>query len=241
MMVRVRIPLGGENVTRGDGMINDFDEAHRIILDAIVTQQLAPSQKVSEKILSDTFGISRTIARNLIEHLIAKNFLVSISPRVTQVAPLTLMEIKQNFALRKMILPNIISLAAPNMDYNKLYVLNDQIKNLLPVEDDQSALAVLKANRELNIELCRNAGFPMMLDWVTQLEDMTMRIYWLYIKTQKSFPYLNEHQHALFEIMKNSGSSKIQKAFLDSLTQSEERILNAIFGHEQFYTQDLRV
>lgn len=226
---------------RGDGMINDADEAHRIVLDAIVTQKLAPRQKVSENILSDTFGISRTIARNLIEQLIAKHFLVSVSPRVTQVAPLTLMEIKQNFALRKMIMPHVITLAAPNADYEKLYALNDKIKSMLPVEDDQSALAILKVNRELNIELCRNAGYPMMLDWVKQLEDMTMRIYWLYIKTQKSFPYLNEHQHALFEIMKNSGGSKTQKAFLDSLTQSEERILNAIFGYEQFYTQDLRV
>ncbi|WP_262695696.1 GntR family transcriptional regulator [Kordiimonas aquimaris] len=226
---------------RGDSIINDADEAYNIILDAIVTQQLAPSQKVSENILSDTFGISRTIARNLIERLIAKHFLVSISPRVTQVTPLTLMEIKQNFALRKMILPSVIAMAAPTADYDSLHAINDKIQDMLPVEDDHSALVTLKANRQLNLQLCSTAGYPMMYDWVKQLEDMTMRIYWLYIKIQKSFPYSSEYQQATFEVMKNGGSSKTQKAILDMLTQTEERILNAIFAHDQFYTQDLKI
>lgn len=220
---------------------NDADEAYSIILDAIVTQKLAPSQKVSENILSDRFGISRTIARSLIERLIAKHFLVSISPRVTQVTPLTLIEIKQNFALRKMILPNVIALAAPSADYESLHALNNQIKAMLPIEGDQSALAVLKANRQLNLQLCSFAGYPMMYDWVKQLEDMTMRIYWLYIKIEKSFPYSSEYQRASLDIMKNGGSTKTQQAIHDMLTQTEDRILSAIFGHEQFYTQDLRV
>lgn len=226
---------------RGDILVNDADEAYSIILDAIVTQKLAPSQKVSENIISDSFGISRTIARNLIERLLAKHFLVSVSPRVTQVTPLTLMEIKQNFALRKMILPNVISLAAPSADYDSLHALNDKIQAMLPIKDDQSALAVLKANRQLNLELCSFVGYPMMYDWVKQLEDMTMRIYWLYIKIQKSFPYSSDYQRASFEIMKNGGSEKTQQAIHDMLTQTEDRILNAIFGHEQFYTQDLKV
>lgn len=224
-----------------DVIVNDADNAYSIILDAIVTQKLAPSQKVSENILSDRFGISRTVARNLIERLIAKHFLVSISPRVTQVTPLTLMEIKQNFALRKMILPNIIALAAPNADYASLHALNDKIQAMLPIEDDRSALGVLKANRQLNLKLCSFAGYPLMYDWVKQLEDMAMRIYWLYIKIQKSFPYSSDYQRASFDIMKNGGSRKTEKAIYDMLTQTEDRILSAIFGHQQFYTQDLKI
>ena len=225
----------------GHSIINDADVAYNVILDAIVTQELAPSQKVSENILSDTFGISRTIARNLIERLIARHFLVSISPRVTQVTPLTLMEVKHNFSLRKMILPNVIVMAAPNADYEILHEINEKIQSMLPVKDDHSALVVLKENRQLNLQLCSTAGYPMMYDWVKQLEDMTMRIYWLYIKIQKSFPYSSEYQHAAFDIMKNGGTSKTQKTILDMLMQTEERILNAIFGHEQFYTQDLKI
>ena len=44
-------------------------DAYEIIMDAIVTQKLAPSQKVSENILTDMFEISRTTARNIMEQL----------------------------------------------------------------------------------------------------------------------------------------------------------------------------
>ncbi len=222
--------------------INDADEAYEIILDAIVTQQLAPSQKVSENILSDQFGISRTIARNLIEQLIAKQFLVTVSARVTQVAPLTLMEIKQNFALRKMMLPNIMALSAgPTINYEELYTIANEIHSMQPNEDDHSALAVLKLNRKANLILCGDVGYPLMLEWAAQLEDMAMRIYWLYLKTKKSFPYTHENQISMFEVMKSNDPLKVHKAVHDAISQTEEKILNAIFSHEQFYTQNLKV
>ncbi len=65
----------------------DPASAYDVIMDAIVTQKLAPSQKVSENILTEMFDISRTTARNIMEQLTAQQFLVSVSPRITRVAP----------------------------------------------------------------------------------------------------------------------------------------------------------
>ncbi len=220
---------------------NDTDDAYELIMDAIVTQKLKPSQKVSENILSDIFGLSRTVSRNLIERLIAQQFLVSLSPRVTQVAPLTLLEIKQNFTLRKIFLPEILSLTGAKVNFEELDRINKKIQKLLPVKDDKSALEILKANKQLNIESCSPSGYPLMYDWARQLEDTAMRIYWLYVKTNKEFPYSSEQQATLIEVMKSDEPKKIRKASLDIILQSEERILNAIFSHEQFNTQDLLV
>ncbi|NOZ41573.1 MAG: GntR family transcriptional regulator [Alphaproteobacteria bacterium] len=220
---------------------NDAEAAYEIIMDAIVTQRLTPSQKVSENIFSDMFAISRTISRNLIERLIAQRFLVSLSPRVTQVAPLTLLEIKQNFVLRKIFIPEIVSLAGARVDFRKLTCLSEKIQKLLPITDDRSALRLLKANKELNLAFCDPSGYPLLCDWAHQLENTAMRIYWLYVKTKKKFPYDMDQQNILFEIMKSDEPEKIHKAVLDIIIRSEERILNAVFSHEQFYTQDLLV
>ena len=228
-------------MTKAEVKKNDTDDAYERIMDAIVTQKLKPSQKVSENILSDIFGISRTVSRNLIERLIAQQFLISLSPRVTQVAPLTLMEIKQNFTLRKIFLPEITSLTGDKVDFEELDKLNEKIHKLLPVKDDHSALEILKANKQLNLAFCRPSGYPLMYDWASQLEDTAMRIYWLYVKTKKRFPYSSDQQSVLFEVMKTDEPKKIHKAALDIILQSEERILNAIFSHEQFNTQDLLV
>lgn len=220
---------------------SDARKAAELIMDAIVTQKLAPSQKVSENIFSDMFGISRTISRNLIERLIAKQFLVSVSPRVTIVAPLTLLDIKQNFTLRKVLLPAIFSLTAANVDFARLRELNKEIEAMQPILDDDTALALLKKNKDLNLLLCENAGYPLMMDWARQLEDTAMRIYWQYLKTQKRFPYSPDQQGMTIDVMKTDEPHRIKTVIHDILSQTEERILNTIFSNEQFYTQDLKV
>ena len=220
---------------------NEFQEIYEKIIDTIVTQKLAPSQKVSENIFSEMFGISRSTARNLIERLTAKHFLVSVSQRVTLVAPLTLFEIKQNFTLRKILLPEIFSLAAQNVDYEEFQLLNKKIQAMLPLSDSSQALKVLKANKRLNIMVCEKAGYPLMLDWAHQLEDTAMRIYWLYIKINNNFFYSKEQMDVTFNVLKNDEPARVRTVMHDLLTQTEERILNTIFSHKQFYTQDFKI
>ncbi|WP_438862439.1 GntR family transcriptional regulator [Neptunicella sp.] len=228
-------------MSKGAAKNNDAADAYEIVMDAIVTQKLTPSQKVSENILSDMFGISRTVARNLIERLIAQQFLVSLSPRVTQVAPLTLLEIKQNFTLRKILLPEVISLSGAKVDFKHINALHEKIQRSLPIKDDLSALDILKINKQLNLALCTPAGYPLVDDWARQLEDTAMRIYWLYVKTRKSFPYSSEQQSIILDVIKTDEPKKIYTVVQEMILQTEERILNAIFSHEQFYTQDLLV
>ncbi|EKE79957.1 GntR family transcriptional regulator [Idiomarina xiamenensis] len=214
-------------------------DPYGLIMDAIVTQTLPPSQKVSENILSETFGISRTIARNLMERLVAQHFLVTLSPRVTQVAPLTLFDIRQNFMLRKMLLPEAISMTGAKADFARIDALNKQIQELLPIRDDQSSLKLLKANKELNMALCEAAGYPLMTDWIRQLEDTAMRIYWIYIKTQNAFPYSGEQQTLALELIKSDDKKRIKASAYDMIEQTEERMFNAIIQNKKFYTQDL--
>lgn len=219
--------------------ISDPEIACQILMDAIVTQKLAPSQKVSESILCNAFNISRAVCRNIIERLIAKHFLVSVSQRITQVAPLTLLEIKQNFTLRKLILPEVTSLAATKAILERLESLNREIESLYPIKDDATALKVLKLNKQLNLTIAENSGYPLMLDWLDQLEDTAMRIYWLYIKTEGSFPVSPNEQNDIFEALKSANQTKVHDASLSLLLDTEQKIFSAIFSHKQFNQQDL--
>lgn len=228
-------------MTLQDFKSTEAAQAYEQVMDAIVTQQLAPSQKVSENIFSDLFGISRTLSRNLIERLIAKQFLVSISPRVTLVAPLTPMEIKQNFALRKILMPPIWALAAAHVDYDKLEALHAEIRAMQPLDDDRVALQMLKRNKTLNLLVCEQASYPLMLDWAQQLEDMAMRIYWLYLKAHDRSPYSGEQQARVIQAMRSDDSISIREAVHETLAQVEDRILTSIFSSKQFSTQDLKI
>ncbi|QIB65243.1 GntR family transcriptional regulator [Kineobactrum salinum] len=220
---------------------SEADQAYQQVMDAIVTQQLSPSQKVSENIFSDMFGISRTLARNLIERLIAKQFLVTVSPRVTLVAPLTAMEIKQNFALRKILMPQVWALAAASVDHEALEALHAEIRELRPMDNDGVALQMLQQNKALNLMVCANAGYPLMLDWIQQLEDTAMRIYWLYIKANNRSPYSSEQQARVLQALRSDEPASIREAVHDILSQVEDRILTSIFTSAQFLNQDLKL
>lgn len=219
----------------------DSTDAYDLIMDAIVTQKLAPSQKVSENILTEMFDITRTTARNIMEQLTAQQFLISISPRITRVAPLTLLDVKQNFAMRKMLQPNIFAMAAGHVDYEKCIELNEAILHKGPITDDDIALAILKANKQLNVFVAQQIKYPLLIHWVSQLEDTTMRIYWLYLKMKRTLPFTWEHQRELLEAVKNDQSEEIREQTHNILAICEERVLDAIFLHDQLYTQDLRV
>ncbi len=220
---------------------SDSGAVYEEIMDAIVTQRLAPSQKVSENILTEMFDISRTTARNIMEQLTAQQFLISISPRVTRVAPLTLLDVKQNFAMRKMLQPNIFAMAASQVDFDDLAKLNNAISHKGPITDDRMALKLLKANKHFNVFVAQQVKYPLMIHWLRQLEDRTMRIYWLYVKMKRVLPFTWEHQRELVDAVKNDHADEIREQTLKILSLCEERVLDAIFLHDQLYTQDLRL
>jgi DNA-binding GntR family transcriptional regulator len=217
----------------------DASAAYDLIMDAIITQKLAPSQKVSENILTDMFDISRTMARNIMEQLTAQKFLISVSPRITRVAPLTLLDVRQNFAMRKMLQPDIFAMAAAHVDYKQFARLNEAISHRAPIADDATALKLLKANKRFNVFMAQQVKYPLLIHWVSQLEDTTMRIYWLYVKMKQVLPYALEHQRALLEAVKKDQSAEIHEQTHKILSVCEERVLDAIFLHDQVITQDL--
>jgi DNA-binding GntR family transcriptional regulator len=199
--------------------------AHEQVMDAIVTQALAPGQKVSENLLSERFGISRSLARNLMERLIARRVLLVMSARVTVVAPLNALEVKQNFALRRMLQPAIWVQAAADLDYARMDALCQTVRALHPLGDEHSALQALKANKQLNLLPAEQTGYPLMLEWATQLEDTAMRIYWLYARAAARLPFSIEQEGRILAAMRSDDAVLIRTLVHDTLVQAEERVL----------------
>jgi DNA-binding GntR family transcriptional regulator len=209
------------------------------IMDAIVMQRLEPGQKVSENILTRMFGISRTVARNAMEQMTAQQFMVSNSPRITRIAPLTLRDVKENFTIRKMMEPSILSMISPQIEEAEFKRRNDAIFHEGPIETDEDALRILKANRNFNLYIAQQTQFQLLISWVRQLEETTMRIYWIYIKLTKSMPYPWEQHKSLLELVKNNQTDEIRRHTLMMISSCEDRVLHAIFTHGKLNAHSL--
>ena len=132
-------------------------------------------------------------------------------------------------------------MATPQLDHDEISHLNEAVSHKGPIDDDETALRLLKANKEFNVYVAQKANYPLLIQWVRQLEDTTMRIYWLYIKMMKAMPYTWDHQRELVDALRQDKGEDVKKQTLTILTASEERVMKALFMHDQLYTQDLRL
>ncbi len=209
----------------------DSLEVYGRIMDAIVTQRLAPGQKVSENILTRMFDISRTAARNAMEQMTAQQFMESPSPRITRISSLTLKDVKENFMIRKMVEPSVLSMISPHIEEAEFRRRNDALLHEGPIDSDADALRLLKANRDFNIYIAQQTQFPLLISWIRQLEETTMRIYWIYIKLTKSLPYQWEQHRGLLDLVKENQTDEIRRYTIMMISSCEDRVLNAIFTH----------
>jgi DNA-binding GntR family transcriptional regulator len=223
---RLRMTMAIEVQTETDTL-----EVYGRIMDAIVTQRLAPGQKVSENILTRMFDISRTAARNAMEQMTAQQFMISPSPRITRISSLTLKDVKENFMIRKMVEPSVLSMISPQIEEVEFRRRNDALLHKGPIDNDDDALRLLKANRDFNIYIAQQTQFPLLISWIRQLEETTMRIYWIYIKLTKALPYGWEQHRGLLDLVKDNQTDEIRKYTIMMISSCEDRVLNAIFTH----------
>ncbi|MDT9600372.1 GntR family transcriptional regulator [Sphingosinicella rhizophila] len=220
---------------------SDSADVYDRIMDAIVTQRLAPGQKVSENILTNMFGISRTAARNAMEQMTAQQFMISNSPRITRISPLTLVDVKENFTIRKMMEPSILSMIAPQMDEEEFEKRHNAIFEDMTMTTESDILRVLKANRDFNRYIAQQTRYQSLINWIGQLEDTTMRIYWIYAKLTKSLPFSMDQQKTLVDLVRNNQTEDIRRHVIMMITTCEDRVLNTIFMHGRLNAHNLTV
>lgn len=220
--------------------LSEEQTLRRAIKHAIVCQKLTPSQKITEHVISDMYDTTRTMARSLIEKLIAQNFLVSISPRITRVAPLTVLSIKENFLLRKMLAPDLVAMSSPHIDLNVLASLNQEMtETRVDTNDSEQVLQLVRKNRDYNTFTIVNMKYPLLASWIELLEDMAMRIYWLYVKLHGQLPFNPTTQLKLFDAIKQDDADTARAVVWEILDQNEDRILHSIFADDRFSSKDL--
>jgi DNA-binding GntR family transcriptional regulator len=230
--------------TKTKPAIQDSGESilRRQLKDAIVSQKLAPGQKVTETGLAELLSTSRTVARGLMKQLTVQGFLVSISPRMTRVAPLTVTSIKENFMLRKMILPELIATSITSVDTDALSALNKAIETLnVDKDDDDQVLELLRLNRQFNLMMFADSKYQLPVSWAKLLDDMAMRIYWIYVKQHGKLPFAATQHENYIKAMQEDDPKRVQAIVRKTLTQNEDRILSAVLSSDHFHSHDLIV
>ncbi|WP_244618009.1 GntR family transcriptional regulator [Rhizobium sp. RU35A] len=168
---------------------------------AILEQALKPGVKLPEDSIGDTFGVSRTSARNALLRLAADG-LVDIRPnRGASVAMPALEEAEEVFALRRCLEREVIERLCRRMPKDGIDALISHVR-----EEERALKAAsprsIRLAGEFHILLAELTGSKLLIDFVSQVVSRSSLILARYGRPHSAECGIDEHIQ-LIEALKN--------------------------------------
>ncbi|MGW2008772.1 GntR family transcriptional regulator [Streptomyces nigrescens] len=137
------------------------DEAYDALLEAIVSGELPPGQKLNDAELAERLGLSRAPVRQALARLAAERLVVSKPQSYTRVAPVVAEEIRDALAVVQAMHALAVREAVPRMTgehLDRMRAANASFVRALDAEDALAAIAADDALHAVPIEVCGNAA-----------------------------------------------------------------------------------
>ena len=175
-----RTPAGSRTETAG----NLGEQAYQQIRTEILFYQLPPGGRISEASLTQRFRLRRAAVRSALQRLMQEGLVDKADERNLRVAPLTLKDVQDIYALRIIVEPRAAELAAaaglPASALDRLRVISQSSYKLT---SHAQLVKFLCANREFNLTIAAAAGNSRLLATITGLQDLSLRVLYLGIRS----------------------------------------------------------
>jgi DNA-binding GntR family transcriptional regulator len=182
------------NLTRSDAIYASLRRA-------ILEQALKPGTKLPEDSIGDTFGVSRTSARNALVRL-SSDGLVEIKPnRGAAVAMPTLEEAEEVFALRRCLEREVIERLCKRMPKDGIDALVSHVKEEERALRASSPRSIRLAG-EFHILLAELTGSKLLIDFISQVVSRSSLILARFGRPHSAECGIDEHIQ-LIEALKN--------------------------------------
>jgi DNA-binding GntR family transcriptional regulator len=149
--------------------------AHERLRRAVVRLELPPGAAMSEQRLAARFGLSKAAVRAALARLRAERLVLSEPRRGHVVAPLTLRDVGDVYALRLLLEPPAAAAAAGRLDGDELERLRAAIAADVDIADDASIDRFLDGNRAVHVAIARASGNGRLATIVERLLDDSER------------------------------------------------------------------
>ena len=202
--------------------------AYEKIKEAIIVNELAPGQEVSESQLAERFAMGKAPLRRALASLTQEGLVQPQSRRGYVIEPLTMKDIHDIWDVRLLLETEAARLAAGNVDERYLKGLDRVCKKGYIHGNRATQRAYLSANREFHLAICRSSGNARLAKILEQLIDHMSRMLFLGILVAQSAEHW-EHGHTELVIaLVNGDGEKAAAITKEHLESSRESVLNAL-------------
>jgi DNA-binding GntR family transcriptional regulator len=218
-------PKGRKN---GDRLLSEI--AYEKIKEAIIVNELAPGQAVSESQLAARFAMGKAPLRHALASLTQEGLVQPQSRRGYIIAPLTMKDIHDIWEIRFLLETEAARLAAGHVDEQYLKSLDRVCKKGYNHSNRATQRAYLTANREFHLAICRSSGNERLAKIVEQLIDHMSRMLFLGIVVSQSADEWEHGHTALVNALVKGDGDQTAAIMKEHLKSARDAVLNAVMN-----------
>lgn len=195
-------------------------EIYRNIYAAIVDHRLAPGTKLAEDALAETFGVSRTIIRKVLQNLTHDGLVTTAPNRGSRVAHPTAKEGKEVFASRRLVEVAALPLVIENLtseQLKELKVLDEAQKSAQVAFDQHNAI---RLSGDFHAAIIAITDNKILIEFIRNLISQSSLIVAVYGSTKQNLPSCIGHSE-LLELLE-AGKVVESQAWMDQHLQDIE-------------------
>jgi DNA-binding GntR family transcriptional regulator len=211
--------------------MND-ESLHGRLRAAILSLELAPAQRLSERGLEPEFGASRTPIRAALMRLESEG-LVQRDGKNWMVAPIDLDEIRELYEFREILESSACRLAESRASAEDFDALAELAR---VVDGDETPEHTLEAGTSFHLELARLSGNAFLLDSMQSVLTRLYRTRWLEVQSAGSRERVHVEHAAITDALRAGDAAGAELATIEHLRGTAER-LAASAGADRYRTQ----
>lgn len=194
----------------------------------VVTLALTPGEKVSEVDLGRRYNVGKAPVRMALARLAQEGLVINRLRSGHIVAPITLQNITEIYQLRRTLESAAASLAAGRTSDALSAAYERTRKADFDGKSAELVFKFLTANRDFIVEMAKCTGNQLMVQWVSHLEDLAMRILFLGARTQQSAAEWRFEYQAIYEALTRNEADTARRLVSEAVDHSEQIVLRAL-------------
>jgi DNA-binding GntR family transcriptional regulator len=214
---------------RTEGAGNLGEQAYRQIRTEILFYQLPPGSRISEASLTQRFSLRQAAVRSALQRLMQEGLVEKADERNLRVAPLTLKDVQDIYALRIIVEPRAAELAAAaGLATPALERLRRISQSSYEVTSHAQLVEFLSANREFSLTVASAAGNSRLLATITGLQDLTLRVLYLGIRSLNVSEWFQSMHSQIVDAVAARNGALASKLWITDLSYGARIISDAL-------------
>jgi DNA-binding GntR family transcriptional regulator len=205
------------------------EQAYQQIRTEILFYQLPPGCRISEASLTQRFSLRQAAVRSALQRLMQEGLVEKADERNLRVAPLTLKDVQDIYALRIIVEPRAAELAAaaglPTPALDRLRSISQSSYELT---SHAQLVKFLSANREFNLTVASAAGNSRLLATITGLQDLTLRVLYLGIRSLNVSEWFQSMHSQIVDAVAARNGALASKLWITDLSYGVRIISDAL-------------